>query len=86
MSSGIPFPRDFLCEHTPSKSRVFAAFSSPDQPDTLKAVLTCTNPLLAQRAESRAGPCRTVLPARSAAVTVTPMRVGYARGWHPWAG
>jgi hypothetical protein len=31
MSSGIPFPRDFLCEHTPSKSRVFAVLSSPDQ-------------------------------------------------------
>jgi hypothetical protein len=52
MSSGLPFPRDFLCEHTPSKSRVFAVFSSPDRPDTLKAVLTCTNPLLAQRAAS----------------------------------
>jgi hypothetical protein len=49
MSSGNPFPRDFLCEHTPSKSRVFAVLSSPDRPDTLKAVLTCANPLIAQR-------------------------------------
>jgi hypothetical protein len=52
MSSGLPFPRDFLCEHTPSKSRVFAVLSFPNQPDTLKAVLTCTSPLLAQRAAS----------------------------------
>jgi hypothetical protein len=50
MSSGNPFPRDFLCEHTPSKSRVFAVLSSPQGPDTLKAVLTCANPLMAQRA------------------------------------
>ncbi|MGH3251443.1 MAG: hypothetical protein ACRDOI_35260 [Trebonia sp.] len=52
MSSRLPFPHDFLCEHTPSKSRVFAVLSSSDRPDTLKAVLTCTNPLLAQRAAS----------------------------------
>ncbi len=52
MSRGSPFPRDFICEHTPAKSRVFAVLSSADRPDTLKAVLTCTNPLLAQRAAS----------------------------------
>lgn len=50
MSSDKPFPRNFLCEHTPSKSRVFAVLSSPDEPDTLKAVLTCADPLMAQRA------------------------------------
>jgi hypothetical protein len=50
MSSALPFPRDFLCEHTPSRSRVFTTLYSPSRPDTLKAVLTCTDPLLAQRA------------------------------------
>jgi hypothetical protein len=52
MPSIAPFPRHFLCEHTPSKSRVFAVLSSPGRPDTLKAVLACTSPLLAQRAAS----------------------------------
>ena len=50
MSPTPPFPRDFACEHTVAKSRVFAVLASPDRPDTLKAILTCTDPLLAQRA------------------------------------
>ena len=50
MPSAVPVPRDFLCEHTPAKSRVFAVLVSPGGPNTLKAVLTCTDPLLAQRA------------------------------------
>lgn len=52
MPSVLPFPRDFLCEHTSAKSRVFAVLASPGGPDTLKAVLTCTDPVLAQRAAS----------------------------------
>jgi hypothetical protein len=50
MPSALPVPRDFLCEHAPSKSRVFAVLASPGEPNTLKAVLTCTDPVLAQRA------------------------------------
>jgi hypothetical protein len=50
MPSIAPFPRDFICEHAPSKSRVFAVLASSKGPDTLKAVLTCTSPLLAQQA------------------------------------
>jgi hypothetical protein len=49
MPSAIPVPRDFLCEHAPSKSRIFAVLVSPGGPKTLKAVLTCTDPVLAQR-------------------------------------
>jgi hypothetical protein len=52
MSLTAPFPRDFVCEHTPTKSRVFAVLASPGRPDTLKAVLTCSDPLLAERAAS----------------------------------
>jgi hypothetical protein len=52
MPSAVPFPHDFFCEHTPAKSRVFAVLASPGRPDTLKAVLTCSDPLLAQRAAS----------------------------------
>jgi hypothetical protein len=52
MLSVAPFPREFFCEHTQAKSRVFAVLASPDRPDTLKAVLTCTDPHLAQRAAS----------------------------------
>lgn len=52
MPSTAPFARDFFCEHTPTKSRVFAVLAFPDRPDTLKAVLTCTDPLLAHRAAS----------------------------------
>jgi len=52
MPSAVPFPRDFICEHTSAKSRVFAVLASPGRPDTLKAVLTCTDPLLVQRAAS----------------------------------
>jgi hypothetical protein len=52
MPSAVPFPRDFYCEHTPAKSRVFAVLASPGRPDALKAVLTCTDPILAQRAAS----------------------------------
>jgi hypothetical protein len=52
MPSIVPVPRDFLCEHTSAKSRVFAVLVSPGGPNVLKAVLTCTDPLLAQRAAS----------------------------------
>jgi hypothetical protein len=52
MPSVVLFPRDFFCEHTQAKSRVFAVLASPNRPDTLKAVLTCTDPPLAQRAAS----------------------------------
>ena len=52
MPPTVPVPRDFLCEHTPAKSRVFAVLASPGGPNTLKAVLTCTDPVLAQRAAS----------------------------------
>lgn len=44
------FPREFLCEHTSSKSRVLAVLKSSDCPSTLKAVLTSTDPVLAERA------------------------------------
>ncbi|MDH6580436.1 hypothetical protein [Kitasatospora sp. MAP5-34] len=40
-------PRDFLCEHTPSKSRVLALLSHDGGPDSLQAVLTCRDPELA---------------------------------------
>ncbi|MFJ2805078.1 hypothetical protein [Kitasatospora sp. NPDC087271] len=43
-------PRDFHCEHTPSKSRVLALLSHDDGPDSLQAVLTCRDPQLAHRA------------------------------------
>ncbi|MET8626309.1 hypothetical protein ABZW30_21570 [Kitasatospora sp. NPDC004669] len=43
-------PRDFLCEHTPSKSRVLALLAHDDGPDSLQAVLTCRDPELAHRA------------------------------------
>ncbi|MFE6054940.1 hypothetical protein ACFQ6N_29675 [Kitasatospora sp. NPDC056446] len=43
-------PRDFLCEHTPSKSRVLALLSHDDGPDSLQAVLTCRDPELAHHA------------------------------------
>ena len=49
MSSTV-FPQDFLCEHTPTKSRVFAMLAIFEGPHTLKAVLTCADPALAQRA------------------------------------
>lgn len=52
MPSVVPVPRDFLCEHTPAKSRVFAVLVSPGGPNVLKAVLTCTDPVLAQHAAS----------------------------------
>lgn len=52
MPSKAPIPRDFLCEHTPTKSRVFAVLASPGGPNTLKAVFTCTDSVLAQRAAS----------------------------------
>ena len=50
MSAPAPFAQEFLCEHTPSKSRVFARLNVPGGPSTLKAVLTCTSPVLAERA------------------------------------
>lgn len=52
MSSPTSYPRDFLCEHTSTKSRVLAVLPSPSGANTLKAVLTCTDPVLAQRAAS----------------------------------
>lgn len=52
MPSVTPFPRDFLCEHASAKSRVLAVLVSPNGPETLKAVLTCPDPVLAQRAAS----------------------------------
>jgi hypothetical protein len=52
MPSAVPVPRDFLCEQTSAKSRVFAVLVYPGGPSTLKAVLTCTDPVLAQRAAS----------------------------------
>ena len=52
MPSVAPFPRDFFCERPQAKSRVFAVLASPNRADTLKAVLTCTDPHLAQRAAS----------------------------------
>ncbi|MGH3183333.1 MAG: hypothetical protein ACRDOE_15730, partial [Streptosporangiaceae bacterium] len=48
--SATVFPQDFLCEHTPTKSRVFAMLAIFEGPHTLKAVLTCADPALAQRA------------------------------------
>ncbi|MFF2077457.1 hypothetical protein ACFVXG_22220 [Kitasatospora sp. NPDC058162] len=43
-------PRDFFCEHTPSKSRVLALLSHDNGPDSLQAVLTCRDPELAHHA------------------------------------
>ena len=50
MSAPSPFAQEFLCEHTSSKSRVFARLSVPGGPSTLKAVFTCASPVLAERA------------------------------------
>ena len=52
MPAALPYARDFFCEHTPAKSRVFAVLAYPDRPETLKAILTCADPGLAQRAAS----------------------------------
>jgi hypothetical protein len=46
------FARDFLCEHTTAKSRVYALVTAPGRPNTLKAVLTCTDQVLAERIAS----------------------------------
>ncbi|MEV7124038.1 hypothetical protein [Kitasatospora griseola] len=43
-------PRDFLCEHTPSKSRVLVRVGHSRGPDSLQAVLTCRQAELADRA------------------------------------
>jgi hypothetical protein len=45
-------PTEFLCEHTASRSRVFVHLTSLAgfRPDVLKAVLTCTDAELAERA------------------------------------
>ncbi|MEV7775961.1 hypothetical protein [Kitasatospora sp. NPDC086791] len=43
-------PRDFHCEHTPSKSRVLALLAHDNGPDSLQAVLTCRDPQLAHQA------------------------------------
>ena len=46
MTSSSPAARaiDFLCEHTPSKSRVMALLSHGNGPSSLTAVLTCKEP------------------------------------------
>jgi hypothetical protein len=44
------FPRDFLCEHTAAKSRVFVLLVPPHGLRSLRAVLTCSDPAAAQRA------------------------------------
>jgi hypothetical protein len=46
----VAVAREFFCEHTASKSRVFALVHQPDRIATLTAVLTCTAPELAQDA------------------------------------
>ncbi|MFJ9523045.1 hypothetical protein ACIRPK_32960 [Kitasatospora sp. NPDC101801] len=43
-------PSDFLCEHTPSKSRLLVRVSHDRGPDSLQAVLTCRQAALADRA------------------------------------
>lgn len=48
MTSAVP--RAFHCEHTRAKSRVHALVERTGQPATLHAVLTCTDPALAQHA------------------------------------
>jgi hypothetical protein len=50
MPSLNPVPLQFLCEHSPAKSRVFAILESSSGPSALRAVLTCHDPVLAQRA------------------------------------
>ncbi|MFI6901756.1 hypothetical protein ACIBKY_10880 [Nonomuraea sp. NPDC050394] len=48
MTSAVP--RAFHCEHTRAKSRVYALVERSGQPTTLHAVLTCTDPVVAQHA------------------------------------
>ncbi|GGQ33269.1 hypothetical protein [Streptosporangium pseudovulgare] len=48
MTSAVP--RAFHCEHTRAKSRVYALVERSGQPATLHAVLTCTDPAVAQHA------------------------------------
>ena len=48
MAKPVQIPRAFYCEHTASKSRVHALVSSELGPSSLRAVLTCNDPLLAQ--------------------------------------
>ncbi|MCP2342987.1 hypothetical protein [Actinomadura rupiterrae] len=43
-------PAGFLCEHSHNKSRVFAQVHVPNGPSALRAVFTCTDAALAQRA------------------------------------
>jgi hypothetical protein len=43
-------PRAFYCEHATSRSRVLAVLARPGCPDSLRAVLTCADPDLAQAA------------------------------------
>lgn len=50
IASDYCLPTRFLCEHTSSKSRVFVHLVTHDRNDALKAVLTCTDPELAERA------------------------------------
>ena len=47
-ASIISVPRDFYCEHATSKTRVLAVLARPGCYDSLQAVLTCTDPDLAQ--------------------------------------
>ena len=44
------FPRDFLCEHTTARSRVFVLLEPRVGRAALRAVLTCSDRVLAQRA------------------------------------
>jgi hypothetical protein len=50
MSAPSAFPQEFFCEHSPSKSRVLALLRSLDGPGRLRAVLTSTDHVLAERA------------------------------------
>jgi hypothetical protein len=51
----VAVAREFFCEHTASKSRVFALVHQPDRIATLTAVLTCTAPEVAQDAAAVLG-------------------------------
>jgi hypothetical protein len=45
-------PRDFFCEHTATKSRVFALVEAAGAPASLRAVLTCNDAALARESAS----------------------------------
>ncbi|WP_202542032.1 hypothetical protein [Streptomyces sp. SID2563] len=65
MASSLSAARaiDFLCEHTPSKSRVMALLAHEDGPSSLTAVLTCKEP---DHAYEAVGILRRVLARRDA--------------------